>query len=190
MGVQIALAPLFSKMKIDPEKEGIDALARQILTSARTAPKSGGRDDIVTAVAEKQDIPRIVDEMRNIAKRGQRYSFFERDSKSLENSDAVLIVGVKGTNMGLNCGACGMSCAEQAAAEKKTQDYTGPNCAFKLLDLGIALGSAAKATANLSVDARIMFSAGLAAKRLGLIDADVALAIPLSISGKSPYFDR
>ena len=177
-------------MKIDPEKEGIEALARQILTSARTAPKSGGRDDIVTAVAEKQDIPRILDEMKEIAKRGQRYSFFARDAKSLESSDAVLVIGVKGTNMGLNCGACGMSCAEQAAVEKKTQDYTGPNCAFKLLDLGIALGSAAKATANLSVDARIMFSAGLAAKRLGLIDADVALAMPLSISGKSPYFDR
>ena len=192
MGVQIALAPLFfnKTMKLNPEKQEIDSIARQILISARTSPKAGGRDDILTAIIEKQDIPEIIEEMRNIAKRGQRHSFFERDAKNLERSDGVLAIGVKGENMGLDCGACGMSCAEQAVAERKTQDYTGPNCIFKILDLGIAIGSAAKTAANLSIDTRIMFSIGLAVKRLRLMDADVVLALPLSISGKNPYFDR
>lgn len=178
------------KMKIDPEKTEIEHIARQILASARTAPKACGIDDIVTAIAEKQDIPKIAEEMRKIAKRSKKFAFFERDSRNLEASDAVLIIGVKGKSIGLECGACGMSCAEMAAAKKKTEDYTGPNCAFKLMDLGIAVGSAAKTASIFSVDTRVMYSIGLAAKRLGMINADVALALPLSIGGKSPYFDR
>jgi len=191
MGVQIALAPLFfDKMRINPEKEEIEHLAGMILASARTAPKACGIDDILTAIIEKQDIPKIAAEMRQIAKRSRKFAFFERDSRNLEASDAVLVIGVKGKSLGLECGACGMSCAELALAKKKTEDYTGPNCAFKLLDLGIAIGSAAKAASLLSVDTRVMYSIGLAAKRIGLINTDVALALPLSIGGKSPYFDR
>jgi len=177
-------------MKIYPEKEEIEHLARQILASARTAPKACGIDDVITAIAEKQDLPKIAEEMRKIAKRSKKYAFFERDARNLEASDAVLIIGVKGKSLGLECGACGLSCAELATAKKKETDYTGPNCAFKLLDLGIAIGSAAKTASIFSVDTRVMYSIGLAAKRLGLINADVALALPLSIGGKSPFFDR
>ena len=61
---------------------------------------------------------------------------------------------------------------------------------FQLLDLGIALGSAVKTASILNVDNRIMFSAGVAAVKLRLIDADVAMGVPLSATGKNPYFDR
>ena len=42
------------------------------------------------------------------------------------------------------------------------------------------------------VDNRVMFSVGRAARSLGLLGASVTLVlgIPLSISGKSPFFDR
>ena len=46
--------------------------------------------------------------------------------------------------------------------------------------------------ADRRVDTRIMYTAGCAALALGLLGADVkiAYAIPLSISGKNPFFDR
>ncbi len=42
----------------------------------------------------------------------------------------------------------------------------------------------------LNVDNRIMYRAGVLARALGLIDADFVMAVPLSATGKSPYFDR
>ena len=56
----------------------------------------------------------------------------------------------------------------------------------------IALGSAAAVAADARVDSRIMMSAGLGAKKLGLFPegTEIVYGIPLSISGKSPYFDR
>ena len=58
--------------------------------------------------------------------------------------------------------------------------------------IGIAIGSAAAAAADARVDSRVMFSVGRAAKSLGLLGekASLVLGLPLSISGKSPFFDR
>ncbi|HDI12470.1 MAG TPA: hypothetical protein ENF63_02630, partial [Candidatus Bathyarchaeota archaeon] len=74
---------------------------------------------------------------------------------------------------------------------KLGQDFFGPNCIFKLLDLGIALGSAVKTASMLNIDNRIMYRVGVAAKRLGMLpEASVIMGIPLSAKGKSIYFDR
>lgn len=42
------------------------------------------------------------------------------------------------------------------------------------------------------VDSRVMFSAGLAAQELDFLGdgAHLVFALPLSITAKSPYFDR
>ena len=61
---------------------------------------------------------------------------------------------------------------------------------FQLVDLGIALGSAVKLASDLSVDNRMMYTIGSAAKAQKLLDSDVIIGIPLSVSGKNPYFDR
>jgi uncharacterized ferredoxin-like protein len=42
----------------------------------------------------------------------------------------------------------------------------------------------------LNIDNRIMYTIGAAARKLKLLDADVVLGFPLSVTGKSPYFDR
>ena len=41
---------------------------------------------------------------------------------------------------------------------------------------------------ELNVDNRLMYTVGVAAKRLGFVDADVVIGIPLSTGGKKPLF--
>lgn len=175
------------------EKEAVLEAAKLMLVSARTAPKSGGVDDVVLVVVYGKEKDEIAAEMEKIAEE-RKTKGFQRDSRNLRDSEAVLLIGVKGPkSFGLNCGACGhVTCKDFDQAERKRgQDFVGPTCIFKALDIGIALGSAAKTASLLNVDNRIMYRAGTAAKRLGFLpDAHVLMGIPLSAKGKSVYFDR
>jgi uncharacterized ferredoxin-like protein len=175
------------------EKEGLLGTAKLMLVSARTAPKSAGIDDLVLAVIYRKEKEEIVAEMEKIA--GERNNTrFIRDSVNLRDSEAVLLIGVKGPkSFGLNCGACGYQTCEafEEAEKKQGLDFIGPTCLFKALDMGIALGSAAKTASLLNVDSRIMYRIGTAAKRLKLLpEAHIIMGIPLSATGKSIYFDR
>ena len=60
------------------------------------------------------------------------------------------------------------------------------------IDLGIAIGSAVSVGADLRADTRVMYSIGKAAIAMDLFEgkAQVVMGIPVSISGKSPFFDR
>jgi uncharacterized ferredoxin-like protein len=119
---------------------------------------------------------------------------FNRDARNLRDSEAAVLIGVRGTwSLKIDCGACGYtSCDEFDEAEKRAgQDFVGPTCIFKALDLGIALGSAVKTASLLNVDNRIMYRIGTAARRLNLLpEATVIMGIPNSAKGKSIYFDR
>ncbi|MEM4628009.1 MAG: ferredoxin domain-containing protein, partial [Ignisphaera sp.] len=64
------------------------------------------------------------------------------------------------------------------------------NTVCSIVNLGIALGSAAKLASILNVDNRIMFTIGVAAQEMKLIDADYTFGIPLSATSKNIYFDR
>jgi uncharacterized ferredoxin-like protein len=69
--------------------------------------------------------------------------------------------------------------------------FQGPNCIFKVADLGIAIGSAVRTAANHTVDNRVMYSVGVAALSLELLpDCSVAFGIPVSATGKNIFFDR
>jgi uncharacterized ferredoxin-like protein len=87
-----------------------------------------------------------------------------RDGKNVRDSEVVVLVGVKYGDTSSN--------------------------ELKLIDLGIALGSAVKIASYLNADNRIMYSVGIAVKNLRLLDADNILGIPVSIKGKNIYFDR
>jgi uncharacterized ferredoxin-like protein len=177
------------------EKDALLQAAKLMLLSARTAPKSGGIDDIHTLIIHGKEKDAIVAEMEKIAQERPNMSAgFKRDSQNLQDSKAVLLIGVKGTKkFGINCSGCGYPTCEEfdKAAKKLGQDFEGPNCIFKLLDLGIALGSAAKTASILNVDNRIMYRIGTAAKRLNhMPEASIIMGIPISAKGKSIYFDR
>ncbi len=185
------MPPLISNRKA--EKEGIIHAAKLMLVSARTAPKSGGVDDILTAIVSEAEKKQLVTEMEKMADE-RNIVRFKRDAKNVKDSELVVLIGVRGNKkFGLNCGACGYANCEEfeRAGERKGQDFVGPTCLYKSLDLGVALGSAAKTASTLNVDNRIMYRIGTAAKRLGMLpEATVIMGIPLSAKGKNIYFDR
>lgn len=182
--------------KIDSERgerEAIFEAAKLMQAAARTAPKTAGIDDILTLVVYGEEKDAIAEKMIEIAEQ-RNIDGFKRDAKNVKDSDAVVLIGVRGNkSLGINCGACGyINCQEFERAAKKTgQDFTGPTCMFKALDLGIALGSAVKIASLLNIDNRIMYRIGTAALKLNLLpEATVAMGIPLSAKGKNIYFDR
>jgi uncharacterized ferredoxin-like protein len=67
----------------------------------------------------------------------------------------------------------------------------GAACVFTAMDLGIALGSAVALAADNRVDNRLMFTIGQAAASLGLLgEYKMLIGIPLSVQGKSVFYDR
>ena len=56
--------------------------------------------------------------------------------------------------------------------------------------MGIAVGSAAKTAAIHSIDCRCQTRIAVAARKLGIIQADVAVALSLSLTHKAVGFDR
>ena len=92
--------------------------------------------------------------------------------------------------VGLNCGACGVKNCLHINSGEQGGEFLGPQCLYRVLDMGIALGSAVKTAMNLNVDNRIMYRIGTVARKLELIDADFVMGIPLSVTGKNMYFDR
>ncbi len=173
------------KFNDEIELEGILNTAKLMAVSARTAPKSKGMDNIVIALVTGEDIEKIRKKMKEIGKR-ENIPFFIRDSVCLESCKAILLIGVKKNPLGLSyCSYCGFkNCGEM----KKN----GANCFFNIVDLGIAVSSAINTASLIHADTRVMFSIGKTAKDMKIMPDDVEqiLGIPLSATGKNPYFDR
>lgn len=167
---------------------GLRMVAELMAISARTAPKSAGRDFVVVEIIEGAQVQALAEKMLEFGERTGKKNF-DRDGANVRNSDVVVLIGLKDAEvLGLNCGACGFEkCLEPNTFEG---EFRGPNCALRLLDMGIALGSAVKTASLLNVDNRIMYRVGVVAREMGLIDADFVMGIPLSATGKSIYFDR
>ena len=166
----------------DIRNENIKDIANKLMCAARTAPKARGTDNLVLAVATDDTIIALSDKMKQIAVEHD-LEFFNRDAANILNSGAVILFGMKISPLGLNCAACGF-----ATCGDKPKNVP---CFFNANDLGIAIGSAASLAADFRIDSRVMFSVGQAALDLKLMpECSMILAIPLSISGKSVFFDR
>ena len=169
------------------EEQAVLNLAYGICAAMRTAPKTRGIDHLETAMLRGEDKKKLSEEMRRIGESfGEAGKTLVRDAGNVDTSWAVVLIGAKYETRGLNerCGLCGFKgCASCSDA--------GATCIFTPLDLGIALGSAATLVADNRVDSRIMFSIGKAAASLGFLgEYKMIMGIPLSVSGKSPFFDR
>lgn len=170
------------------EEQAVLATAARMSAAARTAPKGVGKDSLVTMVLTGDDKDKLADKMVEVGDRELKApdSFFHRDAANLKAAQAVLLIGLKNEYLGLPfCSHCGFAnCAQCREA--------GGRCAIKLMDLGIALGSAAAIAADDFVDTRIMFSVGKAASEMDYSQEPnlIWMALPLSVSSKSIFFDR
>lgn len=167
----------------DTRKEHVMEVGRRMMTAARTAPKGKGVDIIEVCMVTDNDIIRISDKMKEIFEENG-FKFFLRDAENILSADAIILIGTREGALGLNCGHCGYArCSDRA---------DGVPCALNTVDVGIAIGSACATAADSRVDTRVMFSAGLAAQRLGILGSACrnVIAIPLSASSKNPFFDR
>ncbi|MBA7714066.1 hypothetical protein ES703_123080 [subsurface metagenome] len=183
------------------EKDAARMAAALMAASARTAPKGAGIDDTETLIVDGNDLEELAVAMEHKAETQTPLwaSVFKTCANNVRNSSCVLLIGVMGHSKQipikprepLDCGACGfISCEKFDKARKQAKDFSGAICAFQAMDLGIALGSAVKMASQLNIDNRIMYVVGAGAKELRLLDSDLVIGIPLSITRKNPYFDR
>ncbi|MFI3312929.1 MAG: DUF2148 domain-containing protein [Eubacteriales bacterium] len=176
-------------MMITSKQAELDAVmdtAKAMCVAIRTAPKTQGKDYLDSCIVTGEDIEALAVEM-DVMGKASGMAFLCRDAGNLRNTAAVVLVAARNEVRGINeiCQYCGFeNCVACATA--------GGACAFTGMDLGIALGSAVSIAADRRVDNRIMFSAGTAAKKLGMFAPEYTqiIAIPLCARGKSPYFDR
>lgn len=181
------------------EKDAILIVAKLMAVSARTAPKTRGIDRISVRILTKNEIEEVAQSMEKKSAKKEKLvaHALVRDAINIRKTNVVILIGVRGTmpkkpKDPINCGGCGFnSCNEFMKAKKtKGEDFVGPLCIFEVLDLGIALGSASKLANDLNIDNRIMYTIGAAAKELKMIQSDVIIGIPLSVTGKNIFFDR
>jgi uncharacterized ferredoxin-like protein len=177
------------------ELEGILAAAKMMAVTARTSPKTRGLDSLQTLILHGDDeLEKLARAMEEISTEDpQRLAFFRRNADDVRKSAAVLLMGVTGepkrVESPLDCGACGMNCAGMVRAKKKDRGTaSGPMCHMQSIDLGIALGVAVKAASDFGIDNRLMYSIGAATRKMKLMDANLIIGIPLSVTGKNPYF--
>ncbi|MGI6030097.1 MAG: ferredoxin domain-containing protein [Eubacteriales bacterium] len=170
----------------DCEREAVLRIAQDLCAAIRTAPKACGVDHLNTWVISGEDLERLAQAMEEMAIKLDK-AFFQRDANNVRQCHAVVLVsaGKYQRGLGAACGWCGYGDCQHCAEADGI-------CVCEPLDLGIALGSAVALASRQHIDNRIMFSIGKTAMAMGLTPENTAMAlgIPLSTTGKSPFFDR
>ncbi len=183
----------------------IRSAVEYLAATAITAPKSGGqlflrggKPFIETVAVIDKDIQHQLAEWLRRRGKELREPIWFRDAQAAESVDAILFTGLKDTYPPVyDCGACGYAtCAEFLNATQPLRngshdlEFEGPQCNLRDIDLGIAIGSAAKTAAILGIDARCQTRVAVAARKLGIIESDIAVALSLSVTHKNLGFDR
>lgn len=169
----------------DFKDRAVEQAALDMCLAARTAPKTRGRDLIMTAIAKADTVAKLADKMEEIFVRTGREAF-KRNAEPVRSCSHIVLVGAKKMTQGLApCSFCGFKDCAECESNKAA-------CAFNSIDLGIAVSSAVSVAEQHRADNRIMWTIGMAALDLKLLGEDVKmiLGIPLSATGKNVFFDR
>lgn len=189
----------------DLRSDTVVHVAKLMAAAAITAPKSGGQLFLAgkhvfietVIVSDHETLVELAEWMRARGKE-RREAIWFRDAEAAEAIDAVLFVGLSNWYPpNYDCGACGYAtCAEflhataQLRKDSDELEFAGPTCSLRDIDLGIAVGSAAKTAALHSIDCRCQTRIASAARKVGIISSDVAVGLSLSMTHKAIAFDR
>ncbi|MEA3506241.1 MAG: DUF2148 domain-containing protein, partial [Elusimicrobiota bacterium] len=134
---------------------------------------------------EGDELDSLADAMERTGKKTSRPETFSRDAASVKKASCLIVIATTASTLGLDCSFCGFQTCREA-------EKSGATCAYNSGDLGIAVGSAISTARDFNVDNRIMYTAGYTVKKEELMGKDIrmALGIPLSATGKNPFFDR
>jgi len=163
----------------------IEKIGEEMCLAARTAPKGRGFDLLEIAILKDGEIEKLSKKMKEIGER-ESHATFLRDAENIKCASVIVLIGTKKKTIGLKyCSFCGWPTCTDA-------ERAGAVCALNTGDLGIAIGSAVSVAMDHRLDNRVMYSIGKAAIDLKLLGEEVAVAygIPLSATGKNPFFDR
>ncbi|NLK01272.1 MAG: hypothetical protein GX318_08585 [Clostridia bacterium] len=167
----------------------LENVASMMALSARTAPKTAGQDFVDIKILKGRDMEKLADAMEEYGAKTGKINY-DRDARGIRDSGAVLLLSLnEALHAGLNCGACGFEKCNQLQLTER-DEFAGPVCAWRLVDLGIALGSAVKTAGIFNADNRIMYRVGVIARREELIQGEIVIGVPLAASGKNIFFDR
>ena len=76
-------------------KDVAEMAAKLMAAAARTAPKAGGKDFLeIVVVTADEELKRIAASMREYAPQSTNEAFWLRDASNIENSQALLLVGL------------------------------------------------------------------------------------------------
>ncbi|MEM1644743.1 MAG: DUF2148 domain-containing protein [Ignisphaera sp.] len=161
--------------EVEAIKDSVILAAKFMVVAAKTAPKAKGVDNIVIKVIDsKEELEALAKKMEELAE-VYREERWRRDADNVRKSDALVLIGCKIVNIGV---------------ETPRLWNLNADIVLSIINLGIAIGSAVKTASILNIDNRVMFTAGVAAQELKLVDADFVFGVPLSATAKSIYFDR
>ncbi len=187
-------------------RDALRQVANLCAVAAMTAPKSGGqlflkgaKPFMETVIVE--DRPTLVQLAEWLREQGRKHkeAIWFRDADTAEKLDLVLFIGLADWYPPqYDCGACGYAtCAEFLNARPAHQtpaapdwQFAGPVCQLRAVDLGIAVGSAAKTASPKNIDARCQTGIAAAARHLKITRADLAVALSMSVSHKNIFFDK
>lgn len=167
------------------KNEVIEKIAQEMCLAARTAPKARGMDLLELAIVKGDEILKLSAKMKEIGER-ENHNTFLRDAENIKSATVIVLIGTKRKVVGLRyCAFCGWPTCDDA-------ERAGAICAYNTGDLGIAVGSAVSVAMDHRVDNRIMYTIGKAAVDMKLLGEEVVVAfgMPLSATGKNPFFDR
>ncbi len=169
-------------------KREIEIISDLIAVSASIAPKSGGESFINIYLLDDAEREILAEEMFQLSDTLNEELYSKYGKIIEEEAQAVLLVGLKGhPPLGIDCQACGFKDCQEFESEGTEDIFEGPNCAYRLLDMGMALGSALKTAGAHGVKTSLMIKAGLAAKNIGLSTARLCMAVPIMLDEERPY---
>ncbi len=167
-------------------EKGVDIIAKLMSISAITAPKAEDISFIDIQPLDEAEKEILAEELFQMAEEDEEYSHI---GEIIIESDKVILMGLnEHPPFGLDCQACGFKDCDEFSKIKKEDIFKGPNCAYRLLDLGIAIGSALKTADYNNVEADILIKAGLAAKNIGLSTSNIVMAVPIYLQGSNIFF--